>query len=109
MGRAARNGAAEKARSPQAQFTLRALAIALVKAAEVHDGHWMPAFELGHTATNMRYQGSPGAPPLLTPASIVFVKGVRLVRVEEPNDLSVDAAEVNPEKRIILPPSLHMN
>lgn len=110
MGRAARTNAEQKQQAPgTAKFTLRALAVALVKAADLHDGHWMPAFEFANSATNMRFQPSPGAPALLTPAAVSFITGVRLVRLEEPNDLTVDAAEVNPERRIVMPPSLHLN
>jgi len=95
-------GAVRDNQATSVSCTLEGLTIALLRHAEIHEGLWQPTFTLGRAATNMRWAEA-GAPPRLTPCAITFVTGVGLQRVEEPNELTVDAAVVNPKSRILTP------
>jgi len=72
-----------------------AVTTALVKQAGLHEGIWMPTFTFGRGATNLNFEGH------LTPCAITPIVAVGLVRVEEMNELAVDAAEVNPQPRML--------
>lgn len=80
------------------RFSLFQLTVALLRAADIHEGFWQLQVVFGQTATNISINGK------MTPTAFAQVMGVQLGRVEKPGDLTVDAAEVNPEKRIIVPP-----
>ena len=66
---------------------------ALVRQSGLHEGKWALHVEFGLGAANL---GDPSG--ALRPAAIVPVVKLGLRRVEALDDLSVDAAEVNPIK-----------
>lgn len=79
------------------------VAIALVKAKGIHEGHWRAAVNfapvLGINTNIATKQG-----PVHLPAAILPVAGFVLMRDEEPGPLSVDAAQVNPKPTVLLLP-----
>ena len=79
------------------KFHLRDVATALVKLADVHEGLWQIQVIFSNSATNINLNGH------LTPSAIASVAGVQLARVETEDELTVDAAKVNPAKRLIVP------
>jgi len=76
----------------QILFTYKEIAEALVKQEGIHEGFWGAYVEFGIAAANINL-----APDTdVTPAAIVRVQRMGLQRFEEANNLTVDAAEVNP-------------
>jgi hypothetical protein len=67
---------------------------ALIRYNDLHEGLWGLSIEFGLAATNIGLE-----PGDLLPAAIVPVKKIGLHRFNEPNNLTVDAAEANPSKR----------
>jgi hypothetical protein len=74
------------------KFTFREVATALVKQANLHEGLWTVAFEFGLGALNLQAEDQP-----TLPAALVPLRSVALKRSESLNDLTVNAAEVNPD------------
>jgi hypothetical protein len=85
-------------------FDLRELAEILVKRQDLHEGLWGIYVEFGFGATNI------GATPIgptpnssnpaeanILPASITMIRKIGIQRFPEPNNLTVDAAVVNPK------------
>lgn len=64
---------------------------ALIRFNDLHEGLWGLYIEFGLSAANVGLE-----PDGLLPAAIVPVKKIGLQRFEEPNNLTVDAAEANP-------------
>jgi hypothetical protein len=87
----------------QATFTLEAVTRALIKEAGFHEGHWMVVVGFEHQGMNLTLPGWK-AP---RPTAIAAIKEMGLRRVDAPNDQSVDAAEVNPEQRIVIAGAIH--
>ena len=73
-------------------FSYKEIAEALVKQQDIHEGLWGVYLEFGIAAANIN--AAPEAD--VTPAAIVPVQRMGLQRFEEANNLTVDAAEVNP-------------
>ncbi len=71
------------------------LAEILVKKLEIHDGLWGIYVEFGLRAANV--PTSPDGKSAL-PAAINFVQKIGIQRFEGPNNLTVDAAQVNPKE-----------
>lgn len=71
-------------------FDYKEVAEALVKRQNIHEGHWGIGIEFGFGAQNIR------TPNGFAPAAIVPVQKIGLNRFEEPNNMTVDAGEVNP-------------
>jgi transcriptional regulator with XRE-family HTH domain len=69
------------------------LAAILVRKLDIHEGFWGVFIEFAFSAANL-----PAGPDGKTflPASINFVKKIGIQRFEEPTNLTVDAAELNP-------------
>jgi hypothetical protein len=67
---------------------------ALIRYNDLHEGLWGIYIEFGLGAANLG-QG----PEDILPAAIVPVKKIGLQRFDEPNNLTVDAAEANPPKK----------
>lgn len=72
------------------------LAEILIKKVDIHEGLWGVYFEFGHGATNMAT--GPDQKTSLQPASITVVQKVGIQRFESANNLTIDAAVVNPPK-----------
>ena len=72
-------------------FTHQELAEILIKHKNIHEGLWGIYVEFGIGATNIG-QG----PNDILPAAIVPIVKLGLQRFPEPNNLTVDAAKVNP-------------
>ena len=74
-------------------FKNKEVAEALVKAAGVHEGHWMLIATFGLGAGNV---GNGPDDENTVPAAIIPLLGVGIERTEAANALTVDAALVNP-------------
>jgi hypothetical protein len=80
-------------------FDYKEVAEALVKQQGLHEGLWGVSVEFGLAAQNL--PTSPDGKTVL-PAAIVPIQRIGLNRWKEPNNLTVDAAEVNPAPRLKL-------
>jgi hypothetical protein len=76
-------------------FSHKEIAEILIKKQDLHEGHWSIYIEFGLGAANIA--SSPEDPNLL-PSAIVPVKRIGIHKFDQPNQLSVDAALVNPIK-----------
>lgn len=74
-------------------FSYKELAELLVKQQNIHEGLWGIFIRFGLGAANVGE--APGGDTLI-PAAIVPVREIGIQRFEEPNNLTVDAAVVNP-------------
>ena len=75
-------------------FNYQELAEALVKKQGLHEGLWALYIEFGIGAANVNTkEGSKE----YAPAAIIPVKSIGLLRGTEENNLTVDAAKVNPK------------
>ncbi|HVO43234.1 MAG TPA: hypothetical protein VMT34_11455, partial [Aggregatilineales bacterium] len=72
------------------------LAEILVKANDIHEGLWGVYIEFGFTATNITPTSDPA---FLTPAAVATVQKIGLQRFPASNNLTVDAAVVNPRAK----------
>jgi hypothetical protein len=77
----------------QHTFNLTELTTVILRELDIHEGIWGPFFEFGFGAANIAT--SPDGKSFV-PASMSFVKSVGVQRFETPNNLTVDAAQVNP-------------
>ena len=76
-------------------FTARELTETLIKHAHIHEGVWGLMVEFGFGAGNMPIAG-PDNEFSLKPAGIVSISRIGIQKFDQPNPLTVDAAEVNP-------------
>jgi hypothetical protein len=76
-------------------FDYKEVATALIKHQGIHEGLWGIGVEFGFTANNVPIVGPEGQRNF-APAAILPVQKIGLNRWSEPNNLTVDAAEVNP-------------
>jgi hypothetical protein len=76
-------------------FNYHELAELMIRKLDIHEGLWGVYFEFGLGGANV-----PTSPDskTLSPAAITFIKGVGIQRFDVANNLTVDAAEVNPPK-----------
>jgi hypothetical protein len=74
------------------EFSHKEVAEALVHFNEIHEGLWGISLRFGIQGANIG--ASPGGD--LTPAAIVPILSIGLQRFDKPNNLTVDAAIVNP-------------
>jgi hypothetical protein len=79
------------AETTQYIFSFQEVATALIKNNNIHDGLWGLYFEFGLSAANV----GPG-PEDLKPAAIIPVMKIGLQKFDQPSNLCVNAAEVNP-------------
>ena len=87
----------------QVDFPWQDLTTALVKQAGLHEGLWKVGFSFGLQAMNININKQH------LPAALSFIEKVVLTRVEKIDPLVVDAAVVNPKKRIVLASALSPN
>jgi hypothetical protein len=76
-------------------FTLKEIAGALVKEQGIHEGLWAIYVEFGIGAGHI--PAGPNTQEIM-PAAVVPIVKMGIQRAEQPTPLTVDAAEVNPEK-----------
>lgn len=74
-------------------FSFKELATILVKEQRIHEGIWGVYFKFG-------IQGANAGPDMdsLFPTAVVPIMEVGIQKMEKENNLSVNAAEVNPKK-----------
>jgi hypothetical protein len=72
-------------------FTHKEVVEALIRYNNLHEGLWGLHIEFGLGAANVGSE-----PGDLLPAAIIPVKKIGLQRFDEPNNLTVDAAQANP-------------
>mgnify|MGYP001579455504 FL=1 len=77
-------------------YTMKDLAAALVQASDVHEGIWRVGFKFELRAANVNMGGQQ------LPAAFLPIVQVDITRVEVLDDLSVDAAQVNPVPLVTL-------
>ncbi len=77
----------------QISFTFKEIVEALVKRQDIHEGLWGIYIEFAFGAANV---GNPKDGDVL-PAAIVPVQKIGIQRFDEPSNLTVDAAIVNPQ------------
>lgn len=85
------------AEATQIMFSHQEVVTALLKQHGVHEGLWQLTALFGFQAINIAHgaSGQPGAGELV-PAAVVPLLQVGIRRVDELNNLSVDASTVNP-------------
>jgi hypothetical protein len=74
-------------------FSHKEVAEALLKRQDIHEGLWGIYIEFGFGAANI---GQGPSDPNLLPAAIIPVTKIGIQKFAEANNLTVDAAEVNP-------------
>ena len=79
------------AETKQIAFTHKEIVEALLKQQGIHEGIWTLSVEFGLGAANIR-----ASDDSLLPAAIIPVVKIGIQRAERVNNLSVDAAQVNP-------------
>ena len=82
------------AEASQYVFTHKEVAEALVKRQGIHEGIWGLYFEFGIQGANVNV--APGEEVIL-PAAVTLVQKLGIQKFEKPNNLTVDAAIVNPK------------
>lgn len=86
------------------EMSYHEVATALIKASGPHEGHWKVLVGHGPTITQQAtFSGRafPGNPTFMS--CMVPIVQLGLIRVDEPDALSVDAKLINPDGGIILP------
>lgn len=75
----------------QIMFKVKQLAEILIKAQEIHEGHWGVSVRFGLSAGNIG-----DASGEMFPSALIPITELGIQRFDEPNALTVDAAVVNP-------------
>lgn len=70
----------------------RAMAEQMIKALDIHEGHWSIEFAFSSAASNVTINNGKEEKPALTTA----ILGMDLMKWDKPNNRSVDAAFINP-------------
>jgi hypothetical protein len=78
-----------KAQATQTEYDLRDLAMLMLKDQGITEGHWMLVLRFSHTTATIGTSDEAA-----TPAVINRVTSIGISRVDEPNPISVDAAEL---------------
>jgi len=81
------------AESTQIVFSYKEVAEALLKTQDIHEGIWGLFIKFGISAANVG-----ATPDTVSPAAIVPILQIGLQKFETENNLSVDAALVNPRR-----------
>jgi hypothetical protein len=84
------------------------LARILVREHKITEGHWHVALTFGNVGGIIAVIDT-GKGSRTLPSALVPVLGISLLRVDQPNALTVDAAVVNPPSRILTPGSSIFN
>jgi hypothetical protein len=75
-------------------FSFKEIATLMIKDQNIHQGYWGIAVRFGISATNAGLSEAD-----IKPTAIVPIVDIGLQKFEELNNLSVDAAEVNPPNK----------
>jgi hypothetical protein len=67
----------------------------LIKRQGLHEGKWKIICELGFAGTNAQVPGPVGETHI-KPAAMVLIQRIGITKTEEANNLTLDAADVNP-------------
>jgi hypothetical protein len=86
------------AEATQYVFDHKEVVEALVKKQNIHEGIWGIYIEFGLAAININ-SGADGK--TVTPSAIAGVQKIGIQRFPEPNNLTVDAAVVNPAPKTL--------
>ena len=86
------------AETSQINFSYQEIVEALVKEQGIHEGIWGIYIEFGISAANIGT--APNETNNVVPAAIVPVLKIGIHRFAEPNNLTVDAAVVNPPPKL---------
>lgn len=78
----------------QLMFSFPELATILVRTQSIHEGHWGVVMRFGIMGGNI-----PDSKGNLLPTAIVPVIEIGIQKFDEPNSLTVDAAEINPRDK----------
>ncbi|MFO7903003.1 MAG: hypothetical protein R6U98_10100 [Pirellulaceae bacterium] len=78
------------------RFSHKQLAKILVKHADIHQGHWAISIDFGLGAANIPIAEANDSFSL-QPTALVPIRSIGIVRHDEPNPLTVNAAKVNPK------------
>ena len=76
-------------------FSYKEVVTALLKSTDIHDGIWGLFVKFGIGAANVGESED-----VLRPAAIIPVREIGLQKFEKENNLSVDAAKVNPQLQL---------
>lgn len=76
-------------------FSHQEIATDLIKKQGLHEGRWKLTLELGLGGNSFPVKKADGTQEL-HPAGLVLITAIGITRTEEINNLTVDAAEVNP-------------
>lgn len=78
-------------------FSYKEVATALLRQQGIHEGLWTVSITLGFGVSAM---GKPDSPNDLRPGAVVLIESIGLQRAPEntKNNLTFDAAEINPVK-----------
>ena len=76
------------------EFDYKEVATALIRAQKIKEGLWGLSFKFGIQGANLSSEISTE----LTPAAIVPILNIGLQKFDKPNNLTVDASEVNPSR-----------
>ena len=88
----------KQVKTEHVEFTWQRVAAALVKAQGLHEGLWRVGIQFDLRAANVTV-----GPTIMVPGAFVPVMAMNLSRVEKMDYLTVDAAEVNPRPRLVVP------
>jgi len=84
-------------------FEYREVVEALVKKENIHEGFWALYIEFGISAANIGDRlgdsDSSDAPSIVTPAAIIPVQKIGIMKTDHLTNISVDAAKVNPRPK----------
>jgi len=78
------------------EFDYQEIAEALVRYNNIHEGLWGIAIKFGIQGANIGT--GPGSDDL-TPAAIIPILKLGIQRFDKPNNLTVDASEINPREK----------
>ncbi len=79
-------------------FDFKELTEALIKKLDIHEGLWGVSVEFGLAATNLPTSNDGKT---IMPAAITIVQKFGIQKFAEANNLTVDAAEVNPAPKAV--------
>jgi hypothetical protein len=71
----------------------------LIRKKDIHSGRWALVFKLQLAASNVNALKEGADKAVLTPAGMILIEHIGIYPTNDVNDLTLDAAEVNPPRR----------